>query len=211
MQWSGAQALLEAPDFSSMFANKPWTQQRKVLSLPLQRQLEETRDDRASASPATTATGPDLSSVTVDDVVVGDLIACSDCSAGDDVSDAVDRSHIRRGITRGVDVPFRRLHQHNAPAFEIVTVMRQFTGEKRMRGIYAATVIDSQDRFAEVVRSSGEDAKSINHRLLYDGMCHEETGCKTCPLAIPRSFARGSHRIRRENAGASSLDTCPSW
>ena len=143
-----------------MFSNKPWTQQRKSTSrchsngsskkletiVPRYRRL-------------TTATGPDVSSMTVDDVVVGDLIACSDRSAGDDVSDAVDRSHIRRGITRGVDVPFRRLHQNNAPAFEIVTVMRHSPGRRGWTGIYDATVIDSQDRFAEVVRSSGEDAK----------------------------------------------------
>ena len=50
-----------------------------------------------------------------------------------------------------------------------------------MRAIYDATVIDSQDRFADVVRSSGEYAKSINHRLLYDGMCHERNWLHDMP------------------------------
>ena len=157
MRLLGAQPLIEALDFFGMLLNKPWIEQRKILPLPLQRQLKETRDDRASASRATTAARPDLSAVTVDDVVVGDLIASSDCSASNQASDAVDRSHVCGRIARGVDVSFGSLHQHNAPAFEIVAVMRELTGDQRMIGIYDASVIDLQDRLAYAVASRGKD------------------------------------------------------
>src|SRR4030095_195390 len=95
----------------------------------LQGQREEARDNCAPTSRATTATRPDLSAVTVDDVVVSDLVTYSDCSAGDDVSDPVDRSHVAGRITGGVDVSFGRSHQYNASALQVVAMMRQFTRE----------------------------------------------------------------------------------
>jgi hypothetical protein len=105
---------------------------------------------------------PECIAVAVNRIVVSDLFSSSNISQTYNEPLSFDSPGVSVRLTRVVDVPLRRLHQHDSTLFEIVAMAAFLPGLERVLRVRDARIVDRQDRLARTKRGVAKHSDALD-------------------------------------------------